>query len=86
MAEDKEVQDLSCIYMKLQQKHKFNCTCFADDQEEIDEHYLECNDAFQRVMYKVVCTYSNLNMVLFEVHNNVVTKYIYNCSFNFHII
>ena len=47
-AEDKEVQDLSCIYMKLQQKHKFNCTCFADDQEEIDEIYLECNDAFQK--------------------------------------
>ena len=47
-AVDEEGQDLSCTCMKLQQKGKFNCTCFADDQVEVEEHYLNCHDALKK--------------------------------------
>ena len=55
-AEDKEEQDLSCICMKLQHKRKFNCTCFTDDQVEMDEHYLDCHDAFQKGQVQITQT------------------------------
>ena len=73
-AEDEEGQDLSCTCMKLQQKGKFNCTCFADDQVEMNEHYLDCHDAFQKgQLQSGVYLLKPDNMAPFEVHNNVVT-------------
>ena len=66
--------------MKLQQKGKFNCTCFADDQEEMDEHYLDCNDALKKgQLNSGVYLLKPDNMAPFKVHNNIsITKYNYN--------
>ena len=78
-AVDEERQDLSCTCMKLQQKGKFNCTCFADDQVEMDEHYLNCHDALKKgQLQSGVYLLKPDNMAPFEVHNNVVTQYYYN--------
>ena len=72
-AVDEEGQDLSCTCMKLQQKGKFNCTCFADDQVEMDEHYLDCHDALKKgQLQSGVYLLKPDNMAPFEVHNNVV--------------
>ena len=65
--------------MKLQQKGKFNCTCFADDQVEIEEHYLDCHDALKKgQLQSGVYLLKPDNMAPFEVHNNVVIQYYYN--------
>ena len=72
-AEGEEGQDLSCTCMKLQQKGKFNCTCFADDQVEMDEHYLDCHDALRKgQLQSGVYLLKPDNMAPFEVHNNVI--------------
>ena len=73
-AEDEEGQDLSCNCMKIQEKGKFKCTCFADDQVEMDEHYLDCNDAFKKgQLQSDVYLLKPDNMEPFEVYSNVVT-------------
>ena len=61
--------------MKLQQKGKFNCTCFADHQVEMDEPYLNCHDALKKgELRSGVYLLKPDDMALFEVHNNVVTQ------------
>ena len=78
-AVDEEGQDLSCDCMKLQQKGKFNCTCFADDQVEMDEHYLDCHDALKKgQLQSGVYLLKPDNMAPFEVHNIVATLSNYN--------
>ena len=73
-AEDEEGQDLSCNCMKLQQKGKFNCTCFADEQVEMDEHYLDCNDALKKgQLQNGVYLLKPDNMAPFEVHSIIIT-------------
>ena len=65
--------------MKLQQKGKFNCTCFVDDQVEMDEHYLNCHDALKKgQLQSGVYLLKPDNIAPFEVRNNVVTQYNYN--------
>ena len=65
--------------MKLQQKGKFNCTC--DDQVEIDEHYLDCNDALKKGERESgVYLLKPDNMEPFEVYKNIVTQSI-ECNF-----
>ena len=70
-AEDEEGQDLSCNCMKLQEKGKFNCTCFADDQgEDVEEHYLNCHDALKKgELDSGVYLLKPDNLEPFEVHN-----------------
>ena len=69
-AVDEEGQDLSCNCMQLQQNDKFNCTCFADDQVEVEEHYLDCQDALNNgELDSGVYLLKPDNLEPFEVHN-----------------
>ena len=47
-AQDEEEQDLSCTCMELKEKGKYNCTCFANDQQTHEVHYLDCLDALSK--------------------------------------
>ena len=47
-APDEESEDLTCDCHFLEENGYYNCTCFANPQEEREEDYLSCADALSK--------------------------------------
>ena len=47
-APDEESEDLTCDCHYFEGSAYYNCTCYANPQEEREEQYLSCKDAFAK--------------------------------------